>query len=83
MTATTAIRANLGLAFYAYLSLFLTFGWAIWWTAGTISAIFVLGDCDADGSCESNVNGFLLFLFFVSYYWTVQVRARVYAAVLW
>lgn len=76
-TATTAVKANLGLAFFAYWSLFLTFGWAIWWTAGTISTMFVVSDCEADGTCDKDFSIGLMFLFFVSYYWTVQVISNV------
>lgn len=77
VTAATAVRENLGLAFYAYVSFFLTFGWAVWWAATAISTLFVLGDCHADGTCDQPTNGLVVFLLFVSYYWAVQVIGNV------
>jgi len=74
VTAITAVRANIGLVLYAYLSLILLFGWSIWWSISTVSTILVLGDCDADGECQNETSGALIFVFLLSYYWTVQVR---------
>lgn len=59
-TALTAIKANLGLAIYAYLVLALAFGWSIWWNVA------------ASGSMYSYGSG-VLFLFLLSFYWTHQV----------
>ena len=75
VTAITAVQANIGLAWYAYLSLILLFGWSIWWSITAISTILVLGDCDADGECENETSALVLFAFIFSYYWTVQVRS--------
>lgn len=76
-TSVTAVRANVGLALYAYISLILTFGWAIVWTLGAGSTIFVLAGCSSDGSCQSSINLGVLFLFFISFYWTTQVIMNV------
>lgn len=73
VTAVTAVRANIGLALYAYISLILLFGWSIWWSISTVSTILVLGDCDADGECQNETSGALIFVFILSFYWTVQV----------
>lgn len=72
-TATASVKANLGVALYAYLSLLIAFGWAVFWSATSISTIFVVSDCDADGSCNNDINGFLIFVLFVSFYWVMQV----------
>lgn len=77
VTAVTAVRANIGLALYAYISLILLFGWSIWWSITAVSTILVLGDCDTSGVCANEVNPFVVFLFLVSYYWTVQVITNV------
>jgi hypothetical protein len=77
VTATTIVRDNLGVAIYAYLSLFLAFGWAILWTSSTIACLFVMGECNGDGSCSKDIDPFIVFLFFASYHWTFQVIANV------
>ena len=40
------------------------------------STLYVTGNCNAEGECES-VNGGLVFLFMLSYYWTAQVISNV------
>lgn len=65
VTATTAVRANMGLAFFAFTNLVVTFLWSLWWAATFVSANYVLGQCDADGNCEQEINGGLVFLFLV------------------
>jgi hypothetical protein len=77
VTAVSAVRSNMGLVFYAYLSLILLFGWTIWWMISAFSTIYVVAECDADGVCANEVNGGLFFLFLVSYYWTIQVITNV------
>ena len=77
VTASTVVRDNLGMAVYAYLSLVLVWLWAIFWTATAVSVLFVLGDCDADGTCNNETNGFAVFGLLVSYYWTFQVVSNV------
>jgi Plasma-membrane choline transporter len=77
VTATTIVQDNLGVAIYAYLSLFLAFGWAILWTSTTIACLFMMGECNGDGSCSNNIDPFIVFLFFASYHWTFQVIANV------
>jgi len=77
VTAVTAVRANLGLAFYAYWSLIVLFGWSMLWSISTMSTLYVLGDCNADGECQSEINGGFVFLFLLSYYWTAQVIQNV------
>lgn len=73
VTAITAVRANFGLSLFAYFSLLLTFLWSIWWSLAAVSVNFVANGCSADGECESEPNGIIVFLFLVSYFWTAQV----------
>jgi Plasma-membrane choline transporter len=78
VTSVTAVRSNIGLAMYAYISLLLVFGWSILWTIGAGSTLFIVSGCDsANGICENDTNMILLFLFFLSFYWTVQVIMNV------
>ena len=51
----------------------ITFLWAMWWTTAFVATFYVLGDCNADGYCENEINSFLVFLFLLSFYWTTQV----------
>ncbi len=59
-TALTGVRSNLGLGVVAYFVLAITFGWMVWWslTASTMMNAYGSG---------------VTFLFFLSYYWTLQV----------
>jgi Plasma-membrane choline transporter len=77
VTAVTAVRANIGLTFYAFLSIFLLLAWSVLWLVSASSTIFVLGNCDADGVCSNEVSGIAIFLFLVSFYWTIQVITNV------
>ena len=71
VTAVSAVKSNLGLAFYAYWSVVVLFLWSIVWMISASSTLYVTGNCNAEGECES-VNGGLVFLFMLSYYWTAQ-----------
>lgn len=77
VTAVTAVRANIGLTFYAFFSIFLLLGWSVLWLVSASSTIFVLGNCDVDGVCSNEVSGIAIFLFLVSFYWTIQVITNV------
>lgn len=77
VTSVTAVRANLGLVFYAFLSVLLVFLWSLWWATGTMSTIYVTNGCQANGNCQTEVSGGIVFLFLLSYYWTAQVIANV------
>jgi Plasma-membrane choline transporter len=76
-TAVSAIRSNMGLAFYAYWSVLLVFLWSAWWSVASFSTLYVTNGCQVDGNCETQVNGGIIFLFFLSYYWTAQVIRNV------
>lgn len=73
VTATTAVKANLGLSILAYSTLILMFGWSGWWMVSFVSTVYVTSGCDGEGACESEANGVVLFLLFLSGHWTVSV----------
>ena len=76
--AVTAVKSNMGLTFFAYTNLILTFLWSLWWSVAVVATTYVLNECDNNGNCEAQrVNGFMLFLFLVSYFWTAQVLKNV------
>jgi hypothetical protein len=77
VTAIAAVRANIGLAFFAYTNLVVSFLWSIWWAIAFVATSYVLSECDADGNCEGQINGLAVFLFLVSYFWTAQVVKNV------
>ncbi|KAL3931641.1 MAG: hypothetical protein SGBAC_011217, partial [Bacillariaceae sp.] len=77
VTATTAVKANLGLTILAYSSLILSMLWSVWWAVAFVSTNYVLGECNPDGTCEGELNGLTVFSFLVSYFWTAQVIKNV------
>jgi hypothetical protein len=77
VTAVSAVRANMGLAFFAYSSMAVLFGWSVFWSISSISTIFVMSGCNGQGECDSEVNPGIAFLFLISYYWTIQVITNV------
>jgi hypothetical protein len=77
VTAVSAVRANIGLAFYAYLSIIWLFGWTILWAVACYSTMVVISNCDENGNCSSEISGIVIFLFLVSFYWTAQVITNV------
>jgi hypothetical protein len=76
-TAVAAVRANMGLAFYAYWSVLLVFLWSAWWSVVSFSTVYVTNGCQPDGNCAKELNGGIIFLFLLSYYWTAQVIRNV------
>jgi len=84
ITAVAAVRSNMGLAVYAVLSLVGLFLWTIVWSLASVSTLAVTSNCEwnneqqdaEDEDCLSN-SGIPMFLFLISYYWTIQVLANV------
>jgi hypothetical protein len=79
VTACTAIRANLGIAFYAYIFAFLAGLWSIAW------AVAVVGIFDKTYTCTNNVCSdpsygilFVLFLAFFFVQQVIQVRIQLF-----
>ena len=75
VTAITAIKCNMGLSFFAYNNLVLTFLWSMWWSLAFVATAYVVSDCNIgeDAYCENELNGGVLFLFLVSFFWVCQV----------
>mmetsp|Transcript_20316 Transcript_20316/g.40212 ORF Transcript_20316/g.40212 Transcript_20316/m.40212 type:complete len:589 (-) Transcript_20316:182-1948(-) len=76
-SATTAVKANLGLAPLAYSSLIFMFGWSIWWMITFVSTMYIAGNCDGQGNCQNEPSGWLVFPLMLSYHWTFQVIKNV------
>ena len=73
VTATTAVKSNLGLSIMAYSTLILMFGWSCWWMISFVSTVYVTSGCNGEGVCEREANGAVVFLLFVSGHWTTAV----------
>ena len=82
--ATTAIRQNLCVTSFAYLSVVISFLWNLWWFVTVSSFVAVKYFEQAEEQNNNNdgtevayqadpKTGFIMFFFFVSYYWTYQV----------
>eukprot|EP00536_Pseudo-nitzschia_multiseries_P008216 jgi/Psemu1/305564/fgenesh1_kg.205_\ len=67
----------MGLSLFAYNNLIVTFVWSLWWSTAFLATFYVLGDCDAEGYCDNEINGGFVFLFLVSFFWTAQVVKNV------
>ena len=59
-TALSGVKKNLGLVLLAYIVIAIAFGWSLLWFLGL-------------GNAFSETNLFVVFLLFLSYYWTHQV----------
>jgi len=77
VTASTAIKANIGVIVFAYCAIIVNGLWIVFWSAATYSTIFVTGQCNAAGECANEINSFYVFLFFVSLFWSIQVIKNV------
>jgi hypothetical protein len=77
ITATSAIRSNMGVSIFALLSIFVMILWAILWATTSYATLYILGECDENFACQKPIGGFTVFLFFVSFFWTVQVIKNV------
>jgi hypothetical protein len=83
VTATTAIRANLGVTTFSYLSIMVGLLWNLWWfvTVSSFTAVKYYeqeqqnggGGDDEEALAMDPMTTFLMFLFFISYYWVYQV----------
>ena len=77
VSATTAVRANLGLTIFAYNSLFIMIGWSCLWLVSFGSTVYITSGCNAQGECASEPNNILVFAMLLSYYWVAQVIKNV------
>jgi hypothetical protein len=73
VTSITAIRANFGVTFFAYLFALFAVGWSILWTIAFAGVFENTYECnDITGVCSDPNYGFL-FLLFLSFFFTHQV----------
>lgn len=75
-TGCTAIKSNCGVTFLAYIVVAFAFGWTMLWTASVLGIQDSIIQCEDDGNGNticSNPNYLILFLLFVSYFFTHQV----------
>ena len=75
-TGCTAVKANCGVTFLAYIITFLTFGWTIVWSIAFFGINDTLTTCEVvngENVCTSGLNYAYLFLLFVSLFFTEQV----------
>jgi len=72
VTGTTAIKANWGVLFFAYLFTLLAAGWSILWSVAFTGVYDQTYTCDESNVC-TDVNYGYLFLLFVAYFFTHQV----------
>jgi hypothetical protein len=73
VTSITAIKANFGVTFFAYLFALFGVGWAILWTIAFAGVFENTYDCnDLTGVCTDPNYGYL-FLLFLSFFFTHQV----------
>lgn len=77
VTASSAIKANMGLTIFAFGAILANGLWLLFWSAATYSTLFVIGHCDENGQCQNDINSFYVFLFLISLYWTIQVIKNV------
>lgn len=71
--ACTALLKNaFGLSFFGFGSDCLLFGWTIWWSLSTISAIYAQMRC-VGRQCEYDPNPWLVCYFLFCFFWTHQV----------
>mmetsp|Transcript_9477 Transcript_9477/g.17835 ORF Transcript_9477/g.17835 Transcript_9477/m.17835 type:complete len:544 (-) Transcript_9477:251-1882(-) len=77
VTASTAIKANMGVTVFAFGAIILNGLWMVFWSVSAYSTLFVLGGCDVDGTCANDIPAVFTFLFLLSLYWTAQVIKNV------
>lgn len=73
VTATTAIRANLGIAAYAYMFAILAGGWSIVWSLAFVGVFDKTYSCsDETNTCDNPSYG-ILFVLFLAFFFVQQV----------
>lgn len=75
VTACTAIRANLGVAIYAYIFAIIAGAWAICWSVALAGVFDQTYTCQGNGNTQvcSNPSYGLLFLLFLAFFFVQQV----------
>jgi len=72
VTASTAVRANLGVALVAYGMVLAAVAWTIIWMTSLIGIYSKSAEC-YNGECHGKVPGGTMVLYLLSFYWTHQV----------
>jgi Plasma-membrane choline transporter len=72
ITAMTAVRANLGVAVYAYFFAILGGVWAFVWTLSFVGLFNKTYSCDANNECKDPSYG-ILFVLFLAFFFVQQV----------
>jgi hypothetical protein len=73
VTSITAIKANFGVTFFAYLFALFGVGWAILWTIAFAGVFEQTYDCNPGTNVCTDPNYGYLFVLFVSFFFTHQV----------
>ena len=71
-TAVTAIKANFGVTFFAYLFAILAAGWSVLWSVAFAGVFDATYSCNANGVCSNPSYGYM-FLLFVAFFFAHQV----------
>ncbi len=77
VTATTSIRANIGVTIFAWIAIILGGLWLIFWSLTSYSTVFIISKCDVSGYCQNDINAMIVFLLLISLYWTQQIISNV------
>lgn len=72
VTAVTAIRTNVGVTVVGLGMVLLTSAFTLLWLLALFGTAMHMYSCD-EGSCSSHINGIIVSLFLLSFYWTTQV----------
>jgi hypothetical protein len=73
VTAITAIKANWGVVMYAYFFTFLAGFWSLIWSVAFVGVLDQTEDCSDETETCTDPSYFILFILFVSYFFTHQV----------
>ncbi len=78
VTASIAVKNNMGVTFFAWAAILVGGVWMVFWSITTYATVYIIGGCDiAAGTCENGVDAYIIFLLVLSLYWTQQVISNV------
>lgn len=74
VTALTALQTNWGVLLIPYIFSIVAFGYSLIWTLAMIGAYtYAKPICNDSGFCHSSLNGGVIAIFLLAFYWTQQV----------
>jgi hypothetical protein len=73
VTAVTAINTNIGVTVVGFGMVLLTLGFTLLWVLAFAGTCMHTTVCGSDGQCESHINGMVVALFLLAFYWNMQV----------